>query len=100
MWGVSECHVPALGSVSLTQCESCKLSERAVFVKGLCALLDGWMGLGGEGEAYHLTVPRPPKIGFCLSLGFARWAARDGADGPMSAYSSLGIPSGFFEEEG
>lgn len=69
----------------MTQWESCRVSERALFVKGLCALQDGWTGSGGRGEAYHLTEPPVPKVGFCLSRGFARWAASEGAEGPMSA---------------
>ena len=45
---------------------------------------------------YHFTVPPPPRFGFCFSLGLARCAAREGADGPMSEYSSRDLPSGFF----
>lgn len=55
--------------------------------------------LGRSGATYHLTVPPPPRLGFCLSLGFAREAARDGAEGPMREYSSREMPSGFFTEE-
>ena len=31
-----------------------------------------------------------------MSRGFARWAARDGAEGPMREKSSREMPSGFF----
>lgn len=46
-------------------------------------------------SANHLTFPAPPRFGFCLSLGFASWAASEGAEGPISEYNSREIPSGF-----
>lgn len=42
-----------------------------------------------------MTLPPPPKFGFCLSRGFASCAAIEGAEGPIRANSSLEIPSGF-----
>lgn len=71
------------------------VSERSVFPIWMV-----WRYLGRNGVTYHFTVPPPPKLGFCLSLGLARWAARDGAEGPMREYSSREMPSGFFAAVG
>ena len=46
-------------------------------------------------DAHHLTRPPPPRLGFCLSRGFARGTASVGADGPISEYNSRDMPSGF-----
>ena len=92
-----ESHVPASGSVdAFTQCWSSRPSFRAPFLNGRTSLLSRELPCAAHRVyTYHRTRCAVPKLGFCFRRGLASWAAREGAEGPMSEYNSRGMPSGF-----
>lgn len=87
-------YIPVCGSVlAFTQWPNCSPSFLAPFLK----LRHSHFTL----PVLSLLVAPPaldPRFGFCLNCGLANWPTSVGAEGPISWYSSRGMPSGLRRE--